>query len=438
MTIVELSAAADDQTETLQQAIDAAAARGGGIVSLAAGRHLCGPLRLRGGITLEIQKNALLVLDANYDRLLPNTVSVVAEGSDRALIVAQGQHGVTIRGEGDIVAPGRTFVVGEDPEAGTHLPATLRPRVLVVEDCTDVNIEGVRIVDSPMWTVHLVGCANVRVCNLRIDNDLRLPNTDGIVVDSCRDVEIEGVDISTADDGVCLKTTRRTTGIGRIANVSVRRCKVRSRSCALKVGTETFGDITGVVFEDCDVVDSNRALGIFSRDGGAISGVRFSRIAVECHETPIGFWGSGEAITVTSVDRRSELPAGQVSNVVFNDISGSMEGAINLVGTGAAGIHDIRLDRVELTQSPGQLGTARSYDLRPTAADLALNPGNRGRANAWSKDSTGQVVGLVAYPTGLPAVFARGVTGLMMNAIQIRRPQPSPEGWARDLFDLQQ
>jgi len=438
MTVVEIPAGEGDQTEAVQKAIDAAAAGGGGTVALAAGRHPCGPLRLRGGVTLEIQKNAVLAFDATYERFASNTVSVVAEGSNRALIVAQGQHGVAIRGEGDILAPGRAYVAGEDLEVGTYLPAILRPRVLVVEDCTNVSIEGVRIIDSPMWTVHLVACSAVRIDDLRIDNDLRLPNTDGIVVDSCIDLRIEGANISTADDGICLKTTRRASGIGRMSGVVVRRCKVRSRSCALKIGTESFGNITDVVFEDCEVVDSNRALGVFSRDGGAISGIRYSRIGVECHETPVGFWGSGEAITVTAVDRRPERPAGPVSGIVFEDISGTMEGAITLVATAPAGIHDVRLQRIGLEQRPGELGTAQSFDLRPTPADLAPTPGNRGRANAWTKDADGQVVGLVPFPNGLPAIFARGVEGLVLDAVQTRRPDPLPQGWAQDALDVQQ
>lgn len=149
--------------------------------------------------------------------------------------------------------------------------------------------------------------------------------------------------------------------------------------------------------------------------------MRFSRIAVECHETPDGFWGSGEALTVTVVDRWPELPAGAVSGLVVEDVSGTMEGAINLVSTVAGGITGVRLDRIALTQHPGQLGTARRYDLRPTPADLAPPPTASGRANAWTKGVDGVVIGLIDYPGGMPGVFASGVEGLAMDGVVVRR-----------------
>ena len=419
MTIVPASTT--DQTAQIQSAIDALAAAGGGRVVLAAGEHLCGALRLKDRIGLHLEAGAVLRLTPDYEALAGNVVSVIAEGSDRALIVAQGATGIAITGEGEIAAPGRAYIAGDDPEVGTWVPAKLRPRVLVLEDCSGVEISGVIISDSPMWTMHLVACVDVRVMGVRVENDRRLPNTDGLVIDSCHDVLVEGVEISTADDGVCLKTTRRAAGIGTCSNVTVRHCRVSSQSCALKIGTESFGDVTGIVFEDCTVIESNRALGIFSRDGGRISDVRFSRIAVECHETPDGFWGSGEALTVTVVTRRPELPAGAVSGLVVEDISGTMEGAINLVSTVAGGISGVRLSRIAITQRPGTLGTARRYDLRPTPADLAPPATAPGRANAWTRGADGMVVGLVDYPGSLPGVFASGVEGLALDGVVVER-----------------
>ena len=147
--------------------------------------------------------------------------------------------------------------------------------------------------------------------------------------------------------------------------------------------------------------------------------MRFSRIAVECHETPDGFWGSGEALTVTVVTRRPELPAGAVSGLVVEDISGTMEGAINLVSTIAGGINGVRLSRIAIVQRLGTLGTALRYDLRPTPADLAPPANASGRANAWTKGADGIVIGLVDYPGGLPGVFASGVEGLTLDRVVV-------------------
>jgi polygalacturonase len=423
-----ISASAADATAAIQAAIDVAAASPGtGRVVLRSGKHSTGGLRLRSGVELHLETGAELSFAPDYDAYADNVVSVLAEGSNRACIVGQGLANCAITGAGTIRGPGPHYIDGEDPEVGTHVPSTLRPRLLVIEECSGLRLEGVCLEDSPMWTVHLVACRKVRIDGIAIRNDRLQPNTDGIVVDSCRDVIIENVSIDTADDGVCLKTTLRDSVFSPCSDIVVRNSRVSSQSCALKIGTETFGDIRDVQFKDCVVTASNRALGIFSRDGGAISNIRFERIAVDCHETADGFWGSGEAITITTLTRRAERPAGPVSDVIFADVTGHMEGAIGLVSAFTGGISGIRLSRISLSQHPGPLGTARRYDLRPTPADLV--PSATGRANAWTKDAEGVVVGLLDYPGGMPGVFASDVTDLMLEDVTIHRPIDRPPGW---------
>ena len=429
MTVITIPASDADATAILQAAIDKVSAAGAGRVSLAPGLHVCGGLRLKSGVNLHLEAGAVLRPRASYDAFGGNIASVIAEGSDRAILMACGASDFSISGEGSIEAPGPTYVTGYDAEIGTYIPAKFRPRVLVLEDCTNVVLCGIRIADAPMWTMHLVACRNVKITGVTVANDRRLPNTDGLVIDSCTDVEVLNVNISTADDGVCLKTTSRAAGIGACSNVTVRDCRISSQSCALKIGTESFGDFDNIVFEDCVVADSNRALGIFSRDGGRVSHVRFSRISVDCHETRDGFWGSGEAVTINVVDRRPERPAGAIEGLVVEDISGTAEGAINLVAAAPAGIRDVRLSRVKLTQSPGALGTGRRYDLRPTPADLAPPPGTKGRANAWVRGEDGRIVGVMDYPGGLPGLFARGIEGLVLDGVAIERPGDLPPGW---------
>ena len=110
-----------------------------------------------------------------------------------------------------------------------------------------------------------------------------------------------------------------------------------------------------------------------------------------------------------------------------------MEGAINLISTAAAGIADVRLSRIALAQQPGKLGTARRYDLRPTPADLAPAAGQAGRANAWTKGADGVVIGLVDYPGGMPGFYADGVSGLVLEGVEITRPEGVAAGWGETM-----
>ncbi|RFB84273.1 polygalacturonase [Rhizobium leguminosarum bv. trifolii] len=430
-SLIAIEALDGDNTERLQAAIDSLSASGGGRLELQAGIHLCQGLRLRSGIDLHLAAGAILRPIPDYAAYAHTAVSVIAEKSDRGMIVAKGARRISLTGEGRIEAGCESFIIGDDETVGTFIPAEFRPRVVVFEGCDEVEVSALHISRSPMWTLHFVDCTDVRVRNVTIDNDRRLPNTDGIVLDACRGAVIEDCTISTADDGICLKTSIGPDGvaIGRCENILVRRCSVQSLSCALKIGTETHGDVTNVVFEDCSVSASNRGLGIFSRDGGRISNVRFSRIAIECCETPDGFWGSGEALTVNVVDRVTERPAGAIENLIVEDVTGQMEGAITVIAAGPAGIRNVWLRRVGIEQRPGLLGTGQTYDLRPTNADLAPKADGGGRANAWTRGSDGRVIGLQDYPAGMPGIYVADVTGILMNEVRITRPTPLPQGW---------
>ncbi|RUM20580.1 glycoside hydrolase family 28 protein [Rhizobium vallis] len=430
-SLVAIEALDGDNTDRLQAEIDRLSAAGGGRLELRAGIHICRGLRLRSGVDLHLSAGAILRPVPDYAAYAHTTVSVIAEKSDRGMIVARDARQISVTGEGRIEAGCDSFITGDDETVGTFIPAEFRPRVVVFEGCDEVEISSIHISRSPMWTLHFVDCTDVAVRNVTIENDRRLPNTDGIVLDACRGAVIEDCEISTADDGICLKTSIGPQGvaIGRCENILVRRCSVQSLSCALKIGTETHGDVTNVVFEDCNVSASNRALGIFSRDGGRISNVRFSRITVECRETPDGFWGSGEALTVNVVDRVAERPAGAIENLIVEDVTGHMEGAITVIAAAPAGIRNIWLRRIGIDQRPGQLGTGQSYDLRPTNADLAPKADGGGRANAWTRGVDGRVIGLERYPGGMPAVYVAGVTGILMNEVRITRPTPLPQGW---------
>ncbi|PDS99688.1 polygalacturonase [Rhizobium sp. S9] len=430
-SLVAIEALDSDNTARLQAAIDGLSASGGGRLELLAGVHICRGLRLRSGVDLHLAAGAVLRPVPDYAAYADTTVSVIAEKSDRGMIVARDARRIGLTGKGRIEAGCESFITGDDETVGTFIPAEFRPRVVVFEGCDEVEISCVTISRSPMWTLHFVDCTDLTVRNVTIENDRRLPNTDGIVLDACRGAVIEDCAISTADDGICLKTSIGPEGvaIGRCENILVRRCFVQSLSCALKIGTETHGDVTNVLFEDCSVSSSNRALGIFSRDGGRISNVRFSRISVECRETPDGFWGSGEALTVNVVDRIAEHPAGAIENLIVEDVTGRMEGAITIIAAAPSGIRNVSLARITVDQQPGELGTGRAYDLRPTNADLAPKADGGGRANAWTRGSDGRVIGLQDYPRGMPAVYVADVAGILMKEVRITRPTPLPQGW---------
>jgi polygalacturonase len=428
---VLVAAQEGDATGRIQNAIDHAAPKPVRVV-LQRGVHVSGGLRLRSHVELHLAEGAELRFVPDYDAYMRNNVGIVAEGSDRAMIAVRDAESIALTGTGRMFCDSAAFVIGEDPGMSIRTPAPLRPRMLVAEACRNVRLHDIAVVGSPMWTLHFVDCDDVDVNGVSVDNDTSMPNTDGLVIDSCRKVVVRDCTIRTADDGIVLKTSARPDGTlpGPCHDISVSGCEIESRSCALKIGTESFSDFEDIAFEDCRIVRSNRGLGIFSRDGGVVRNVRFSRIALDCRETPPGFWGSGEGICLNALDRRPSVrPAGIIADILFEDITGTMQGAFNLIAERPGGIADIVMRNVSITQSPGSFGTARAYDLRPTPADLEPVAQGIGRQNSWRLGPDGRIVGCHDYLGGTPGLFARNVAGLGLDGVTIARPSPLPQSF---------
>ena len=130
----------------------------------------------------------------------------------------------------------------------------LRPNFIGPFRCSNVHIEDVTIINSPMWTIHPTFCTNVTVRGVTVDSP-RGPNNDGCVVDSSQNVLIEDSYFNSGDDCVAVKSGRgddgRRVGIAS-TNVVVRRCTMRAGHGGFVVGSEIAGGVRNVYSEDCD------------------------------------------------------------------------------------------------------------------------------------------------------------------------------------------
>ncbi|MEI8634249.1 hypothetical protein P4S72_23810 [Vibrio sp. PP-XX7] len=61
----------------------------------------------------------------------------------------------------------------------------------------------------------------------------------------------------------------------------------------LKIGTETVDDIEDIIMTGCTIYDSNRAIGLVSRDGGNFRRLQFSHITFNCRHVHPCHWGKG-------------------------------------------------------------------------------------------------------------------------------------------------
>ena len=436
--LVTAPQAGTDITAQLQQAIDTLAADGGGRVELPRGAWLCGAVRLTSGIDLHVPRGTTLACSHDYADFQAGTVSVIAEDSDRGFLVARDATDITISGHGTIHGQGPKWCAREGLFDGVKWAKFHRPRMVVFEGCRNVTIRDVTFSEAPMWTVHLVACDMIRITDITILNDLLMPNTDGVNFDSCRDAFMTGCRIVAADDSVCVKTCAKQDPAlnGPAERINVANCHFTSRSCSVKIGTETHFDVRDVVFTGLTITDTNRAFGIFARDGGLIERIRFANSTVDCSQAPHTYWGSGEPVTINALARVAGEDASVVRDVAVTGITGRCEGAIVVHGDPDQLIENVHISAVNLRQEPGAFAHELFLDLRPVPEDVNdLDDPEMGRRNCFVRRPDGGIFGMDPYPGGFPGIHVRHAQNVEIENVQITRPSPLPEGWAPRLHD---
>lgn len=289
-SITDFGAKADeDCTAAIRKAIAACHAAGGGRVVVPKGVFLTGAVHLKGNVNLHVADGATLRFSPEPAKYLP-VVFTRFEGIEcmnySPLIYAFEQENVAITGEGtlDGSANWETWWAWNDKSKGTPtmqvaarqkldrqgtdgVPVAertfgegsfLRPNFIQPYRCRNVLIEGVTIINSPMWEIHPVLCTNVTVRGVTVRS--LGTNNDGCDPESCRDVLIEDCLFETGDDCIAIKSGRNNDGrrIGVPSeNIVIRRCTMKDGHGGITMGSEISGSVRNVFVSDCKMDSPN-------------------------------------------------------------------------------------------------------------------------------------------------------------------------------------
>ena len=373
-------------TDRLQQAIDRIAKKGGGTLVLSPGTYLTGSIFLKSGVTLKLEKGAVLLGSANpYDYRL---VDVGVSGDDTrhdnacmALVMAQDAKHIAIESEGVIDGNGLQLALNADSLHHTgelvdahynvrrQRPSELvRPKLFFFTGCDDVRIEGGEYRSSANWGLSFDQCSNMALTGLKVHNRAYW-NNDGIDITDCQHVRITGCDINAADDGICLKSYHTEA-----ANQDVRitDCDIVSSASAVKFGTASWGAFKDIEISDIRVKDTYRsAIAIESVDGATISHINVHDIHAE---------NTGNAIFIR-LGQRAGQRKGSIDDVTIRNLYcqvpfGKPDEAYDLRGpdldvihnpipSSITGIPDNRIGRVTLEnieiEYPGRATKGQAY-----------------------------------------------------------------------------
>ena len=280
---------------SINAAIAAANAAGGGTVVVPAGQWHCFGITLQSNVTLLLESGCVLkaarpTAEAGYVQAGPDGRYPRWSGS---LFYGEGIHDAAVVGPGlidgsDVVTRG----------FGTDIPYPVPSRIFTVRESRNllfrdfaVRMGGARV----MW---LVGADNVTIDNLRIDS-----NRDGLDIDCCRHVRISNCTVNCLnDDAIVLKSSYSLGRVQACEDITITGCQVSGfdpgtfldgsygrtideapdldgPTGRIKMGTESVGGFRGITVSNC-VFERSRGLALECVDGGIVEDITVSGIVM--------------------------------------------------------------------------------------------------------------------------------------------------------------
>lgn len=277
-------------------------------VLVPAGTYRITSLFLKDDLKLELAKRAVLSADTDRTRfsILPGLIESYDETGEYNLGTWEGNPltmfsaiitGINVK---HVVIYGQGIIEGNssaDPDNWWYNPKVKRiawrPRMIFLNHCEDVVIQGIQVQNSPSWNLHPYFSDRLRFIDLTVTNPKVSPNTDGLDPESCKDVEIVGVSFSLGDDCIAVKSGKIYMGAKYktpCENVMIRQCCMRDGHGSITIGSEMAGGVKNLTVRDCKFLSTDRGLRIKTRRGrgkdAIIDGILFENIQMDHVMTP--------------------------------------------------------------------------------------------------------------------------------------------------------
>ncbi len=365
-------------TAAIQQAIDAASAAGGGVVEIPKGTFRSGSIFLKSGVELYLDEGAVLLGSNNIEDYPKRETRIEGhfEPWRMALVNAQQLDRVRIGGKGKLDGNGIMFWAAfwqrrkENPRC-TNLEVE-RPRLMFIDRCKDVRVEGLAFQDSGFWNLHLYRCDGVTIEGLRITSpttgNVLAPSTDGIDIDSSRNVTVRKCYIAVNDDNIALKGSKgpladRDTDSPPVENILVEDCEFGDGNGMITCGSEAT-IVRNVNVRNCTIAGRTNLLTLKLRPD---TPQHYSDITID----GIKINGTGRILQVAPWTQFFDLkgqpaPSRTVERITIRNVSGNYRTLGSLLGNPGDTIRDFTLENVTLTLTDEKLalGVVKNLELK--------------------------------------------------------------------------
>ncbi len=262
----------------------------------------------------------------NYDTdvfFVPSNSVVYLEGGSvfEGRLHAKEANNIKIVGSGIISGEKLTRAM---PLEGGGTTDNYPAYFMVLHTCTNVEINGIVLSDSPHWTFVPIESEQVYVNNLRIVGQHR-SNNDGMDITNCRNVTVNNCYTRTIDDGITIKGKYLDAERGKVADITYQNSVMWNYAAgqALQLGSESCADYyNNIVFRNVDIIhnDSGCALSIENMDSAQYTNIYYDDIRIEADA---GAAASSSLISIRISDNyyASDVERGTIDNVVYSNIS---------------------------------------------------------------------------------------------------------------------
>lgn len=382
----------DLTTVHIQNAIDKCFADGGGVVLVPKGEYLVGTLNLKSNIEFRLEQGAVLKATTDLSKYQ------IHNEQPAGVFYTEDSHDVSITGSGKIFGQGMEFMYKDSAKVirgdvnkyirqkydfrkvesgigdGPVMPKDRYHQMIIFSNCINVTIKDFEVIDAPYWTFLIVHCDRVSVTDISINNNLLIPNSDGLDINSSSNVNVSGCIITCGDDAIVLAGYAHHFGdpgykdiIKLSQNINVSNCILQSRSSGIRIGGWDQNHMSNYNFSNITIFDSNCGINITVRDSGSVQNVNFTNIRIETRMHTGDWWGNGEPIKISALRGVPDSPIGIIKNIHFNNITCRGENSILMYASEETKLQNIYFTNFDFVLRKSALDkvSGGNFDLRP-------------------------------------------------------------------------
>ena len=335
---------------------------------------LAGPIALRAGITLLIDKGVTLYATRNPElyAVTPGSCGVVNDNSSagcKPLIAVKNANSSAIMGDGAIDGQGGARIVVDGKVSGKSwwdLAEDARtagrqqvPRMIDTDLTDDFTLYRITLRNSPNFHVAFHRGDGFAVWGVKIDTPKTARNTNGIDLAESRNIAISQSFIRDGDDNIAIKASD-----GPTTNITVAHNHFYWGH-GISIGSETNGGVSAIRVQDLSLDGPDNGIRIKSNPtrGGLVEDVVYDDVCIRDSKYPI-FFDSAYSFPGKGVN---QLPV--YRDITLHNVRLSGGGKIQFNGFDNTHRVSVTLDGVIA------LDSAAHYRSQANHTDLTFGPG---------------------------------------------------------------